>query len=177
MRLFWSKGYQATSLQNLLEAMQLSKSSLYQSFGSKPQLFDQCIEHYCETQAECMLEQLQNSPSARQFIEDTFNDIAINARTRAVKKGCLLMNAASEFGQTDARIAAQIDRGMSRFFKVFLTGVKRAQKEGAITADRNPIVLANYLVTSMSGLKTMVKAGMEPEKLTEIVRVILTALD
>ena len=67
MQLFWSHGYDATSLSDLLLAMDLSKSSLYQTFESKLSLFELCLERYREILVGAMSEGLANVPSAMAF--------------------------------------------------------------------------------------------------------------
>lgn len=62
MQLFWRQGYEATSLQDLLREMRLSKSSFYQAFGSKHALFGRCIDHYRDSLARGMQQQLEAAP-------------------------------------------------------------------------------------------------------------------
>jgi TetR/AcrR family transcriptional repressor of nem operon len=177
MQAFWSGGYEATSLQDLLKAMDLSKSSFYQAFGSKQQLFERCLARYREKMATGLLETLDRSPSGSRFIRDALYSAAEEARGDAQPRGCLVMNTASEFAQGDPQVAACVAQGVDRFKAVFTAAVRRAQREGDIAADRNPEALALYLVTSMSGLKTMVKAGTGEQAAKDIVEVVLSALN
>jgi len=177
MRQFWRQGYMATSLQDLLSAMQISKSSFYQTFDSKHTLFQRCIEHYRSTLENDMLTQLQQSPSARQFIETTFRAIGDNKQQTDDQFGCLLMNTASEFAQNDPVIAELVQKGIQKMRAVFLLAVKRAQTEGDIPGDKDPYALASYLVSSMGGLRTMAKAGADLKTLKEITKIILSTLD
>lgn len=177
MHVFWSSGYEATSLQDLLKAMGLSKSSFYQTFGSKQRLFERCIGHYRENMAAMMLERLEKAASGRQFIAEMLYAAADEANGPLKPRGCLVMNTANEFSQQDPAIAEGVALSVDRFKKVFHAAVRRAQEEGDIAAGKDAAVLAQYLVSSMSGLKTMVKAGAGGEAVRDIVRVVLTALD
>jgi len=75
MNLFWARGYEHTSMQDLLTAMNLSKSSLYQAFGGKQQLFRQCVGRYADQFAGRLREGLAGAPSGRRFIEAFLNSI------------------------------------------------------------------------------------------------------
>ncbi len=177
MHTFWAQGYESTSLQDLLKAMGLSKSSLYQRFGDKAQLFDYCLRHYCNTQANAMLEQLQTSDSGRAFIERSFYAIADNPEYNHGQWGCLLMNTANEFGRRDPQFTSGIDHGVSAFIRVFQAAVQQAQYEGEINAEKNAEDLARYLVSNISGLKTLIKAGTCPDDARAIAAIALQALD
>ena len=177
MQVFWSRGYESTSLRHLLGAMNLSKSSLYQAFGSKEQLFDRCVKRYLDDVAGRMLEQLHRAKSGRAFIEDTFRGLAAEVGGSNAEKGCLLWNSAAEFGQREAKIGDLISNGIDRFVDVFTAAVKRAQEEGDIGTARSPRALATYLLSSMGGLRTMLKGGLDERRAKEIVRIILQSLD
>lgn len=174
---FWSSGYEATSLQDLLKAMRLSKSSFYQAFGSKQQLFERCLRRYREKMAQSMLERLDQAGSGRRFISEVLQSAVVEARGKQKPRGCLVMNTANEFAQRDPEVAAWVRQGVDRFKAVFEAAVRRGQSEGDISSARDPETLALYLVTSMSGIKTMVKAGMDARAAENIVQVILSALD
>ncbi len=176
MEAFWSQGYEATSLQDLLAATGLSKSSLYREFGDKHQLFAHCLEHYCRRQAEAMRQRREESDSALGFIEQLFYGIADTPKNSAQRRGCLLMNTASEFGLTEPDIADRVAAGKAAFAQVFRAAVEQAQDEGDIPADRDSQALADYLVSNMSGLRNLLKTGLEGRDARGIVTTMLQAL-
>jgi TetR/AcrR family transcriptional repressor of nem operon len=177
MQVFWSKGYEATSLQDLIEAMQISKSSFYQTFESKHQLFQNCINHYQDRYIEHISDTLQKAKTGRAFIENTFTGLAEKARPSGDRRGCLIQNCVSEFAQRDPVIAKVIVKGMKNITDVFLSAIKRAQEDGGIAKNKKPLPLARYLVSSLNGQMTMIKAGASPAEIKEVAQVILTALD
>ena len=176
LAVFWSQGYEATSLQDLLQAMKLSKSSFYQAFTSKRALFERCLDRYRDRIAQDLTERLRGTASGRAFIEDTLRGVAGEARSRQRSRGCLIMNTANEFSQSDPKVARRVASGVARFTKVFLEAVQRAQQAGEIDKQQDPQLLADYLVTSISGLRTMVKAGASAETIDRIIEVTLKAL-
>jgi len=177
MNLFWRQGYDATSLQSLLKVMGLSKSSLYQAFGNKQQLFEQCLQHYQQMIQAAWLERLNGGASGRQFILDTLLSTVKEAHGSASPRGCLIMNTASEFAQSNPKIAEIVNEGVENFKKIFLTAVQQGQADGTITRAKDSELLANYLVSSMSGLRTMVKAGSNINTVRSLVSIIIDSLD
>jgi TetR/AcrR family transcriptional repressor of nem operon len=176
MQVFWSQGFDGTSLQDLLSATGLSKSSLYQGFGGKNELFERCINHYCDTLSAKMLDHLNNSESGIRFIEATLLRAAVEARSPDLQRGCLLMNTANEFSKSDPAIAKKVAVGFDRFRDVFHAAVRRGQREGDISASVDANVLASYLISNMGGLFTIVKGGADEKTVKEVVRVILGSL-
>jgi len=177
MHLFWQKGYESASLQDLLNVMGLSKSSFYQTFGSKHKLLEQCIGHYRQILANNMLDRVEKLKSGRAFIEECFYAVAKEVDDTNQPRGCLLMNCASEFSQRDQTIAKLVKQGTRELTTLFLSSLKRAQNEGEISSDKDTRALAIYFVSSMSGIKTMAKAGTDKKTLTQIASVILSTLD
>ncbi|MBZ0276633.1 MAG: TetR/AcrR family transcriptional regulator [Anaerolineae bacterium] len=173
---FWRNGYEATSMMDLLEAMNLSKSSLYQTFGSKQQLFERCLAHYTDWLSAKMVKALEESPSGRKFIEDSFMEVAETAQQPTGAKGCLIANSANEFGQRVPALTIPVVNGLERFIGVFMDAVIRAQSEGDIPAEADAYALASYLLGSMNGLRTMIKAGTDRHSAKGMVALILKAL-
>ena len=162
---------------DLLEAMNLSKSSLYQTFGSKQQLFLRCLTRYADGLSSKMARDLVEAESGRSFIKDTFEAVANTAQQPEGAKGCLVVNSANEFGQREPALAIPVANGLQSFTKVFMDAVIRAQSEGVISADADPRVLANYLTGTMNGLRTMIKAGADKHSAKGVVSLILKALE
>ena len=80
MQLFWTQGYEATSLSDLLSTMGLSKSSFYQTFESKHTLFEQCLVRYGEILISAMRAGLATAPNAIVFIAGALADISKETR-------------------------------------------------------------------------------------------------
>lgn len=176
MELFWCRGYEATSLQHLLTAMDISKSSFYQAFGSKHELFERCLKAFRERQVSRMTTALEESPSGKAFLRTMLMAAAQEAATTEHPKGCLIMNTATEFSGRDAVVADLVGEGARQFAGVFQAAIQRAQSEGQIDAKKDAEVLARYVVSTMSGLKTMAKAGMPATAIKDITEVALSAL-
>jgi len=177
VEVFWTQGFDATSLRDLLEAMDLSKSSFYQTFDSKGTLYLKCIDRYRTRIVDRMMEDLGQADSARAFIENAFRSLARNLDSPNGRRPCLVMNDSGDVERREEAVARRMQRGADQFEAVFRTAVERAQREGDVPAEKDPEALARYLMSSRSGLLAVRKAGASKATLRDIVDVTLSVLD
>ncbi len=177
MEVFWCKGYEAISLVDLLDAMGISKSSFYQAFRSKHEIFERCLQMFRLRQVELMTGALQKAPSGRAFLRSMLRSAAHETTTAVPPKGCLIMNTASEFSGRDPVISKLVEDGTKCFAKVFQAAIERAQSEGEVDQSKNSQILARFMVTTMSGLKTMAKAGMPGSAIEDVADAALAVFD
>jgi TetR/AcrR family transcriptional repressor of nem operon len=175
METFWTNGYEATSLQDLLNAMGLSKSSFYQAFGSKEELFITCLVHYQKALVAEFRTGLGQASSPLTFIEDYVLSIADGHNTTAAK-GCLLMNTASEFAQRNPEIGRVTAQGIESLEQQLTETVRQAQAAGEVAGGADPADLGAFLTTAISGLKTLAKGGTPEKRLRAAARTALAAL-
>lgn len=173
---FWSKGYEATSLKDLLDATGLSKSSLYHSFGGKQQLFGRCIAAYTDRMVAQLLVRLGGSSSAMQFIHTLLTEIGSEGARDRRPIGCLVMNTASEFGQREPVFVQWVGSSIARVRAVMLRAIEQSQRAGEISRSRSAATLADYLMSSIAGLRTMVKAGTPTKTVLGVVDLIVSTL-
>ena len=176
MHLFWLQGYEATSLQDLLKATGLSKSSLYLAFGGKKALFLICVNRYCSKVSAVLQSHLDESKTGLAFIGQMLLNAAAEACGDTARRGCLLMNTATAFAQKDPEIACRVNIGLEGLRGIFERAVLRGQREGEITTEKDAKSLAGYLVCSLGGIKTVVKGGSGEADLREIVDIVLRGL-
>lgn len=169
MLLFWAQGYEGTSTADLMEAMGLSKSSLYQTFESKQVLFQRCLETYGRMTYEQMQNAFGLSSSPKQFLLDLFRATATYAPGPGVPLGCLLVNTACELG-VHSDVAGEVLRGRTdRVLALFRQAAQAMQKKGEIAASADPNRLAHQLMTCLCGLKVAEKLNYsEQERLATL---------
>ena len=172
MHQFWRVGYEATSLQDLLKAMRLSKSSLYQTFGSKHELFLRSIDIYQHTSADELHKKLNDSRNSKIFLKG-FLDSVIAESTSRNKKGCLLVNTINELGYRDKAVSKAVAIGLNNMAGVIRSAIESGKKEGAIDAIKNTDMLVNYFITNVCGLRTLVKSGADKSELLSVVNMII----
>jgi TetR/AcrR family transcriptional repressor of nem operon len=176
MNAFWARGYDGTSMHDLLAAMGLSKSSFYQAFSGKHEVFEKSIALYCDRLAASLREKLRTADSGWDFIERVLSSAADEARTSENPRGCMIVNVATEFSARDPAVRRIIANGAQRVIRIFVAAVRQAQTEGSIPRHRDPKILGRYLMSNLTGLRTMVKAGSNHRAIDEIIRVIMLAL-
>ncbi|NGX14993.1 TetR/AcrR family transcriptional regulator [Wenzhouxiangella sp. XN24] len=176
MRLFWAQGYKATSMQGLLDGMGIARSSFYQAFRGKRQIFLRAIDRYRENLVAELRAGLAASGSGLAFLRDTLDSVAEDARRGDGRMGCLVFNSAAEFGQRDPGMAAEISMSIDAFASVFSEAVRRAQRDGEIDPHKDPELLGRHVVCAMSGLRTLAKAGATPEELAKLAELAAAAL-
>jgi len=178
MNMFWEKGYDSTTLGDLLEATKISRSSFYHAYGNKFQLFEQCFGLFCDRQIAYIEDCLLQSLTGRAFIENFLYDLVRSAR--AVDEphlGCFVTNTANEFSGRDPYVAQLVSLATLRFNRVFQAAVRRGQSEGVIAKKKSPEALAYYLMSSIAGIRTMISANVSPDQIDEIVEITLSVCD
>lgn len=178
MQTFWARGYEATSLHDLISAMGISKSSFYDTFGSKHELFLATMDHYNETVASRHIAELiEAAPNVKAGIAEVFNTTIDDMLADGEKRGCFINSCAIETAPHDPAAAARVAVGMVNIEDGFIGAIQRAQKSGEIAAGRDPRALARYLTSSLNGLIVMAKTNPNRTALTEIADITLGALE
>ena len=179
MRVFWAQGFEATSLCDLLGAMSLSKSSLYETFGSKHELYLAALDHYNRTVTATRITAViaaHDSPKAG--IAAVFEGLIDSTiKSQGGCCGCFVTNSAVEVAPRDPAAARRVCNGLDHVESAFCEALGRARAAGEIRDDRDPQALARYLNSSLNGLMVMAKARPERGALDDVARIVLQALD
>lgn len=173
--LFWEKGFEATSTVDLMAVMSLSKSSLYQAFGSKQELFNRCIEHYGDMNQKFLHEELEKAASGKKYLLSVFQQV-INGENDC-PKGCFLVNTACELGGSNDAINALLNKKVEKNRQAIEIAIRRAQQEGDISKDKDAKQLSDYLMTSLCGLRVMEQMQYSKTKMQNIINQILKSID
>ena len=176
MRVFWARGYDATSLCDLIEAMGISKSSFYETFGSKHDLFLASLDYYRDNVVSLMSLKLACAKSPRAGIVAALN-LVLDPGPQDQPQGCFAGRCAVEIAGRDPAAATRIATSIEHTVDAFHGAVVRAQALGEIPADRDARALARYLVSGLNGLRVMAEAKADRAALTDIVRLTLATLD
>ncbi len=174
--LFWRKGYEATSLADLLAATGLSKSSLYAAFGGKRDLFLAAFDAYRAERAAELHRSLDVGP-ARKAIEMFFRDIVATARQQKSPCGCMSTNQAVELAPRDPAIRDRIAADFQTIEDAFTRTIERGQAEGAIPPAKDARVIARLFVVAFPGFQVMVRAGANPARLDSALDGLLSLLE
>ena len=173
---FWAKGYEATSMQDLVEAMGIQRGSLYATFGSKQQLFLQSLERYGKVVVKQFLDILESKASAIESIELFFAQLVEHLLTAGPLRSCLVTNSAIERGLRDEATKQQVLHLLNALEMGFYKTLERAQKNGEISTELDLNKLANFLTSNMQGLLVMGKVCSERSVLEGINQVTLSII-
>lgn len=176
MQVFWARGYDAASTRDLLAAMHISRSSLYQAFGNKEQLFLEALKRYREALTDRLGRRLAAAPSAMAFLEALFRETADEAGSERAALGCLIFNSATELGQRADQPSHHARQSLAAITELFHRAVVQAQREGDIAPERDARALATYLTLGMAGLRTLLKSGADIDQARQAVALLLEAL-
>ncbi|MGL4744251.1 MAG: TetR/AcrR family transcriptional regulator [Dermatophilaceae bacterium] len=175
MDLFWRQGYEATSLTELLDELELGRGSLYQAFGSKDELYHLALQAYCARHASGLVEILENADDVRAALRDLLRTLAAADRADP-ERGCLLVNAATE--RADHQPTVEVVRATMRRVESAMAGaLERAQARGDLGPEKDPRALAGFLTTFIQGLRVMGKARAGRRVVDNAIDVALGALD
>ena len=158
MKAFWSKGYEATSLADLMSATGLHKGSLYQAFGDKHSLFVQALDRYLQEMRRQKTEILagQTSPLAGiRAVMHAMVDIADG--DSECPRGCLAINSLVELAPHDDKVQEVLWNHLRTMRASMEEQVAAAQAAGEMTRERSPELVTTMLITFMDGIAVMLK--------------------
>jgi TetR/AcrR family transcriptional repressor of nem operon len=173
MRVFWSRGYEATSVQDLTDALSIGRQSLYATFGSKSQLFALALERYRELNAAVLLESLSQQGPVLPRLHGLLRAVADDALADPDRRGCFMVNAAMERVPADPDTARSVGATLDALEDGIAAALARAQDSGEVTSSRPARELAAFLVTAIQGLRVVGKAAPDRRRLDDAVRVVL----
>jgi len=177
MQVFWHKGYEATSMEDLLTAMDLNRGSLYDTFGDKRQLFLKVIDRYCTTFVGPKFSVLNQPgpalPSLRRFISGMIEGGLADPQRR----GCLIANTVMELSPHEKEIASTLRKTLKMAEDTFFKVLDRAKQQGELKNDKDPRALACFLATMLQGAIVMIKAGASADVVKQSAETALSILD
>ncbi|KUJ67690.1 transcriptional regulator [Streptomyces albus subsp. albus] len=180
MRAFWLNGYEATSTQDLCEATGLGRSSIYNTFISKHQLFLRALAHYLDTMASPQIAVLEDPErSAVERIRAVFAmviEVEFTGRVNGRSLGCLSVNATVELAGRDPRATELLGRDLDRRLAALRVALAAGQHDGEIIADRGADALARYLNAVIAGMRVAAQGGADRAVLESIAETSLAAL-
>jgi len=177
MQVFWHKGYEATSMEDLLRAMELNRGSLYDTFGDKRKLFVKVMDRYCTTFVGPKLSLLDQPgpalPTLRRFIIGMVEGGLADPQRR----GCFISNTVMELSPHEKEIAGTLCKALKMAEDAFFKVLARAEHQGELRSDKNLRALAHFLTTMMQGIVVMIKAGTPAEVVKRTAETGLSILD
>ena len=176
MQVFWTKGYEAASVRNLLDGMGINRGSMYDTFGDKRSLFLEAINHYLRHVAGPLVKTLDAPGSPLVNIRKTLIELVTVAGSNGCR-GCLITNVTVEVGPHDPEVARAMTSAMKETQAVFKRALIRAAECGEISPQADTRALARFLVNTMQGLVVLRKAKAGEKTCRDVIEVAMAALN
>ena len=177
MEVFWSRGYEAASIRDLVGHMGINRQSLYDTFGDKHALYLQALDLYHQVETRKLFELLEKRGSVRKALRQLFAGLVEGSLGDGQHRGCFMGNAMSELAgrckATAARTCSNMDAMESALYRALLRG----KKEGELKGVRDHRAVARFLYCNLQGLVLMAKATQDRKRLEDVVKVTLSVLD
>lgn len=174
---FWDKGYAACSIQDVVEGLGLSRSSIYVTFGDKRQLFLAALKKYQREGVDSMRHNLETATNVRQALKDIFYAVLPVELDGCMKKGCFLVNSGIELAPHDPEIAAIVQANRQEIEEILRSAIQKGQDSGLISRKLDALSIARFFFTTLSGLRVSATSGNADRKtLEDIIRVSLSVL-
>lgn len=177
MHLFWLQGYNATTVDDLLKAMGIQRSSFYNTFGGKQPIFIEALKKYRAKAPGRHLKQMQNGDPIREVIRKVLYEIVEIGAGDPQARGCLLINSIIELAASNKELGPQVAADLHGLRNLLRMLIGQAQAAGEIGQHQDPEALAAFLSNAISGLRVMSKVFPNRKVLSDAADLTLTVLD
>jgi len=169
MDYFWDQGYDNASLSQLLQQMGISKSSFYQTFGSKQALFERCLDLYVKQRIGWLEDQLQHK-SAKHILTDILNTSIMEVKQYGEIRGCLVMNSAEICYKKYPDLSQLINHQFVKFHQFIKKLIESGQKQGEISSRQSASMLSSIYLNTLNGLSVLIKAGADDQMIEQVLQ-------
>lgn len=174
LEVFWRKGYEGASLNDLTDAMGINRPSLYAAFGNKEELFRKALDRYTKEKVAYLREAVE-APTAYGMAERMFYGAADMLTDPCHPVGCLTVKGAMTCGDQAPSVKQELDHIRANFEATMLERLQRAKDEGDLPADSDPAHLCRFLSTMVQGMSVQAAGGASREDLRMVAQTALKA--
>ncbi|MEU5420785.1 TetR/AcrR family transcriptional regulator [Streptomyces sp. NPDC020799] len=177
MQAFWTAGYEATSTQDLCDATGLGRSSIYNTFKSKHDLFRRALLRYMDVRAEFQQALFGGDLPVREKFRALLESVVEEeCGPPGAHRGCLVVNTAVEFAGRDAGVARVLERDYRKRLELLTAAVAEGQRAGDIDAAKDARALAHFVIAAIGGMRVSARAGVGRTALEGVARTTLDAI-
>ncbi|RNL85724.1 TetR/AcrR family transcriptional regulator [Halostreptopolyspora alba] len=163
--LFWERGYEATSMADLVERLGVARASIYATFGGKRELYLRALERYGELTDPTLLRELSQPGPALPAVRALVERYAAQSAGEERHRGCFVANTAVELAPHDDEAARRVRENWLTLETALTSALLRARAQGELTSDSDPYALARFIVVLLQGVRVTGKANGDPERL------------
>ena len=177
MEQFWREGYEASSVQKLLDCTGINRGTLYNSFGDKDTFFKSCIDQYNTVVDKQITASLKNLKlGSWDAIEAYFEETTLNVKNKHRSMGCLLVNSVCESINYDKEMRKVVRGSLAVIRKALLARLKEAYKNGKLKKGVSAEFAAEVLMNSLHGIRVNSRDGKTPKQLKELIKFSVSSL-
>jgi TetR/AcrR family transcriptional repressor of nem operon len=159
IEIFWHKGYNGTSAQDLVTHLGLSRSSLYDTFGDKQKLFSMALKRYQKQGQDYVKNLLEEAEDIKAALTVIFKQAVLESLEDRITKGCFMVNSSVELAMHDEEIAKIVNDNRQTMEEVFLKAVTKGQEAGQISTQQNARTLARFIFNNYTGIRVLARSG------------------
>lgn len=174
MRVFWEKGYEAASLSDLTEKMNIRKPSLYAAFGDKRELFGKALDLYMDRHAAYVQEVLGRERTVAAAFGGLLRDLATGGSGGDPTLGCLAILTIDELARREPEWTARAKEHQLRLARLFRERIGQGLSSGELAPGQDAAALAHALLVALIGLTIMIKTRPDAEFVESSIAAILT---
>ncbi|AIS62349.1 TetR/AcrR family transcriptional regulator [Listeria ivanovii subsp. londoniensis] len=174
MQIFWEKGYEKTSMQDLVDHMGIHRRSIYDTFGDKHELFLKSLDCYEFRLNQIIKQQVKQDMTIKEKLETLF--LSVSSVNNESPKGCLIVNSAAELSLLDEPIKKKIQELFDKSEMYLYQLLVEAMNKGEISKNKNLQELASYLHNAWVGIRVLAKTTNDQIKLHTIVKTTLSII-
>jgi TetR/AcrR family transcriptional regulator, transcriptional repressor for nem operon len=176
LELFWERGYEATSMADLVAHLGIARASIYATFGGKHDLYLRALDRYAQARDPDPVELLSQPgpvlPAVRALVEGYATESLCDERRR----GCMVVNAAVELVPRDPEAARRVEASWDALETALTSALIRARAQGEIPAAKDPRALARFLLVLLQGIRVLGRARPDPGRLRDAAAQALSIL-
>lgn len=178
LELFWRRGYEATSVADLVEHLGIGRASIYATFGNKHELYLKALDRYSEGHDPLLLAELSEPGPALPAVRAVVRRFASEAASPESRpNGCLITNTAAELAAHDPAASRRVEISWEHFETLLTSALARARAQGELPEGRDPRALARMLLVLLQGVRVVGKASSDPARVRDATEQALTLLD
>jgi TetR/AcrR family transcriptional repressor of nem operon len=177
MEQFWKEGYEASSVQKLLDCTGINRGTLYNSFGDKETFFKSCVDHYNKLVAKQIAASLKSDKLAGwDAIDAYFDETLVNVSNKYRSMGCILVNSLCESINYDKEMKKVVRSSLATIRKALLARLKEAHKKGKMKKGISAEFAADVLMNSLHGTRVNARDGKNAKQLRDLVKHTVNSL-
>jgi TetR/AcrR family transcriptional repressor of nem operon len=176
VNLFWRKGYNATSAQDLVDELKINRSSLYNTYKDKRTLFQKSLKKYQEQQTNAVITMLAKAADPEKAIEKVFADLIKESNEDTAAKGCFMVNTAVELAGQDAEIGVLVHNNNKSVEDALTTIIEKGQQMGQFSTRNTARAYARFLFGNINALRVIARSGADKKALNDVADIALSSL-